>query len=182
VTANAPPGEVEAVGRRNTAFIDALMSMQLWSYLSGIVPGLILSLGYSAVFLYGGHRVISGTLTLGTFVAFMAYQMRLLQPVQALMGLYSSLATVQVSLARVHELLDTAPDVVERPSPLRLPRVEGAIAFNGVTIDLGRGQILRSASFAIANDARSEEHTSELQSRGPLVCRLLLEEQNKRSK
>ena len=151
VTSNAQPREVDAFARRNDAFVRALMSMQLWSYLSGSVPGLLLSLGYGAVFIYGGHRVISGTLTLGTFVAFMAYQMRLLQPVQALMGLYSSLATVQVSLARVHELLDTAPDVVERPSPLRLPRVDGAIAFNGVTIDLGRGQILRSASFAIAS-------------------------------
>jgi ATP-binding cassette subfamily B protein len=150
VTSNAQPREVEAFGRRNESFVRALMSMQLWSYLSGSVPGLLLSLGYGAVFIYGGHRVISGTLTLGTFVAFMAYQMRLLQPVQALMGLYASLATVQVSLARVHELLDTAPDVVERPSPLRLARVEGAIAFNDVTIDLGRGRILRSASFAIA--------------------------------
>ncbi len=150
VTSNAQSREVEAFGRRNESFVGALMSMQLWSYLSGSVPGLLLSLGYGAVFIYGGHRVISGTLTLGTFVAFMAYQMRLLQPVQALMGLYSSLATVQVSLARVHELLDSAPDVVERPDPVRLTRVAGAIAFHDVTIDLGRGQVLRSASFAIA--------------------------------
>ena len=78
---------------------------------------MLLSLGYGAVFVYGGHRVIGGSLTLGTFVAFMAYQMRLLQPVQALMGLYSSLATVQVSLTRVHELLDLPPDVVERRHP-----------------------------------------------------------------
>jgi len=150
VTSNAQSREVDAFGRRNESFVSALMAMQLWSYLSGSVPGLLLSLGYGAVFIYGGHRVISGTLTLGTFVAFMAYQMRLLQPVQALMGLYSSLATVQVSLARVHELLDTAPEVVERPAPVRLARVDGAIAFNDVTIDLGRGQVLRSASFAMA--------------------------------
>jgi len=150
VTSNAQSREVDAFGRRNESFVSALMAMQLWSYLSGSVPGLLLSLGYGAVFIYGGHRVISGTLTLGTFVAFMAYQMRLLQPVQALMGLYSSLATVQVSLVRVHELLDTAPEVVERPAPVRLARVDGAIAFNDVTIDLGRGQVLRSASFAMA--------------------------------
>src|SRR5690625_5765594 len=31
-------------------------------------------------------------------------------------------------------------------------------------------------------DARSEEHTSELQSRGHLVCRLLLEKKNKNDK
>jgi ATP-binding cassette subfamily B protein len=154
VTANAQTREVDAFRRRNTTFIDALMSMQLWSYLSGSVPGLLLSLGYAAVFIYGGHRVINGTLTLGTFVAFMAYQMRLLQPVQALMGLYASLATVQVSMTRVHELLDTPPDVVEREAPVRLTRVDGAIAFDRVTVDLGRGQILQSISFAIAPGER----------------------------
>jgi len=114
------------------------------------VPGLILSLGYAAVFVYGGHRVIDGTLTLGTFVAFMAYQMRLVQPVQSLMGLYASLATVQVSLARVHQLLDTAPEIVEPPSPVHLDRVAGAIEFDRVSIDLGRGQVLADVSFSAA--------------------------------
>jgi ATP-binding cassette subfamily B protein len=154
VTANAQQREVATFRRRNTAFIDALMQMQLWSYLSGSVPGLLLSLGYGAVFVYGGRRVIGGSLTLGTFVAFMAYQMRLLQPVQALMGLYSSLATVQVSLTRVHQLLDLTPDVVERPDPVRLPAVTGAIEFDNIAIDLGRGQLLQSVSFAIAPGER----------------------------
>ncbi|HKB10725.1 MAG TPA: ABC transporter ATP-binding protein [Vicinamibacterales bacterium] len=150
VTSNAQEREADAFRRRNTAFVDALMSMQLWSYLSGSVPGALLGLGHAAVFVYGGHRVIDGSLTLGTFIAFIAYQMRVLQPVQALMGLYANLATVQVSLARVHALLDTAPDVVERSGALRLPRVEGAIAFNRVSVDLGRGQLLQSVSFVVA--------------------------------
>jgi ATP-binding cassette, subfamily B, bacterial len=150
VTSNAQAREVERFSRKNGAFIDALMSMQAWSYLTGIAPGVILSLGYGAVFVYGGHRVIAGTLSVGAFVAFLAYQMRLLQPVQALMGLYASLATVQVSLARVQELLDAAPDVTERAWPVRLDRISGAIAFDGVSMDLGRGQILASVSFSVA--------------------------------
>jgi ATP-binding cassette subfamily B protein len=154
VTSNAQTREADAFRRRNTAFVDALMSMQLWSYLSGSVPGLLLSIGYGVVFIYGGHRVIAGSLTLGTFVAFLAYQMRLQQPVQALMGLYASLATVQVSLRRVHELLDTPPDVVERDAPVRLARVDGAITFDRVTVDLGRGTVLRSASFRVAPGER----------------------------
>jgi ATP-binding cassette subfamily B protein len=113
-----------------------------------------LSLGYAAVFIYGGQRVIDGSLTLGTFVAFMAYQMRVLQPVQALMGLYASLATVQVSLRRVHELLDTPPDVVECRNPVHVSHVTGAIEFDRVSIDLGRGQVLRSMSFAVAAGQR----------------------------
>jgi ATP-binding cassette subfamily B protein len=150
VAANAQRREVDRFARRNGAFIEALMAMQLWSYLAGSVPGAILTIGYAAVFLYGGHRVIGGTLTLGTFVAFMAYQMRLLQPVQALMGLYASLATVQVSLSRVQELLDEPPDVIEAAAPVRLPHVAGAIEFEDVSIDLGRGLVLDGVSFAAA--------------------------------
>src|SRR5690625_5468246 len=42
----------------------------------------------------------------------------------------------------------------------------------------GLGKTLAARSFAQALGLRSEEHTSELQSRGHLVCRLLLEKKN----
>src|SRR5947209_14642745 len=40
------------------------------------------------------------------------------------------------------------------------------------------GQRIRIAGVAASGDPRSEEHTSELQSRQYLVCRLLLEKKN----
>src|SRR5688572_7832677 len=150
VTSNAEAREADRFRAANAAFVRALMSMQLWSYVSGGAPGLVLSAGYVAVFVYGGHRVIAGTLTLGTFIAFMAYYMRLFQPVQALMGLYSNIATVEVSLARVHQLLDTKPDVVEASDPIHVAHVRGAVDFEDVSVDLGRGQILRALSFSVA--------------------------------
>ena len=150
VASNAERYEIERFRDRNHTFVEALLSMQWWSYVSGSAPGLILSAGTAMVFLYGGHRVIEGTMSLGTFVAFLAYYMQLMQPVRGLMGLYGSLATVQVSLTRVYELLDTPPDVVEAEKPRRLTRVEGAIDVDRVSLDLGRGEILRSASFRVA--------------------------------
>src|SRR5437870_11981924 len=42
------------------------------------------------------------------------------------------------------------------------------------------GGVVRSTR-AVLRRARSEEHTSELQSRGHLVCRLLLEKKKKRA-
>ena len=92
-------------------FIKALTTSAL-VVLSGSATKLVRCDGYVLVFIYGGHRVISGALTLGTFIAFMAYYMRVFQPVQALMS-HARISTVQVSLARVHELLDTVPDVVD---------------------------------------------------------------------
>src|SRR5690625_5797370 len=40
---------------------------------------------------------------------------------------------------------------------------------------------LADLGLSLEEDGRSEEHTSELQSRGHLVCRLLLEKKNRRN-
>src|SRR5690606_41943314 len=54
---------------------------------------------------------------------------------------------------------------------LRLPEVEEAIFQR-------HGALLRPRPVRITREQRSEEHTSELQSRENLVCRLLLEKKN----
>ena len=150
VTSNAQEREVARFGDRNRAFVDALMSMQLLTYLSGGLPGLILSAGTGAVFVYGGLRVINGSITVGTFVAFMAYQMRFLPPLQALMGMYANLATVRVSLRRVSEILDEPIEIQESAAALSLPAVRGDVEFDDVTLSFDRGgPVLEHLSFAV---------------------------------
>ncbi|HET9949557.1 MAG TPA: ABC transporter transmembrane domain-containing protein, partial [Longimicrobiales bacterium] len=139
VASNAQAREVDRFRAKNDGFVDALLSMRLFTYLAGGLPWLLLSLGTAAVFLYGGYRVIAGATTLGTFVAFMAYQMRLLGPIQGLMGLYANLASARASLVRVHELLDVPPEVTETPDPVRLARSEGRITLERVRFGFGRG-------------------------------------------
>jgi ATP-binding cassette subfamily B protein len=139
VTSNAQQREIARFGARNKAFVDALMSMQLLTYLSGGLPSLILSAGTAVVFVYGGLRVINGSISVGTFVAFMAYQMQFLPPVQALMGMYANLATVRVSLRRVSEILDEPVEIREPAVALPLRDVRGDIAFDDVTLSFDRG-------------------------------------------
>jgi ATP-binding cassette, subfamily B, bacterial len=139
VTANAQEREAQRFRDRNAAFVRALMSMQRLSYLAGGLPGLILTAGTGAVFVYGGLRVVHGSITVGTFVAFMACQMRVLPPLQALMGMYANLATVRVSLRRVSEILDEPVEVVEDSEAIALPALRGDIEFDEVTLSFGRG-------------------------------------------
>ena len=151
VTSNAQVREADRFRQRNDAFVEALMSMQWVTYLSGGLPGLILSGSTAIVFLYGGSRVIDGTITMGTLVAFMAYQMRVLPPIQALMGLYASLATAKVSLGRVQELLDANVDVIDTPESAGLSRVDGRVTIERVTVSFGRGApLLDDVSIEVA--------------------------------
>jgi ATP-binding cassette subfamily B protein len=150
VASNAQAREVARFRARNDSFVGALMSMQRLTYLSGGLPGVILSLGSGAVFVYGGMRVIRGEITVGTFVAFMALQMRVMPPLQALMGMYANLATVRVSLRRVSEILDEPVEVQERERAMPVAVVAGHIEFQNVTVAFNRGgPVLEDVSFAV---------------------------------
>ncbi|MGE0157836.1 MAG: ABC transporter ATP-binding protein [Gemmatimonadales bacterium] len=150
VGANAQERELERFRARNGTFVRALLSMRLFTYLAGGLPGLLLTAGTAIVFLYGGYRVIAGLTTLGTFVAFMAYQARLMGPLRGLMGLWTNLASVRASLVRVHEVLDTVPDVVEAESPIPLDRCAGAVSLTAVRVGFGRGgEVLDGVSLEI---------------------------------
>ncbi len=152
---NAQEREAGRFRTRNDAFVAAMLRMQWLRYLSGGLPGLLIAAGGCIVFLYGGSRVISGAMTVGTFAAFMAYQMRLLGPIQSLMGLYASVATLRVSLRRVHELLEARVDVAEPANPRPLDRARGAIRLEGVGYSFGRGErVLDRVDLSIAPGER----------------------------
>ena len=150
VGANAQEREVDRFRNKNDSFVDALLSMRLFTYLAGGLPGLLLTTGTGVVFLYGGYLVIDGATTLGTFVAFMAYQMRLMAPIQGLMGLYSNLATARASLVRVHEVLDSPPEVVEANPAKSLLVCKGEVTLEEVHYGFGRGgEVLAGVNLVI---------------------------------
>ncbi|MEK6284155.1 MAG: ABC transporter ATP-binding protein [Acidobacteriota bacterium] len=150
VTSNTQDTEVARFRQKNQGFVDALLSMQLVSYFAGVLPGTVLTLSTALVFLYGGKLVIDGVMELGSLVAFMAYHMRLLAPVQNLMGLYTSIATARVSLNRVFEILDTPVEVNDAPDAVALQAVRGEIEFDDVTLKYDRDTVVLDAvSFKI---------------------------------
>jgi len=150
VASNTQEREVTKFREKNRGFVDALLSMQLVSFFAGAFPGTVLTLSTALVFLYGGKLVIDGAMTIGALVAFMAYHMRLLAPVQNLMGLYTSVATARVSLDRVFEILDAPVEVKESPTALELREVRGDVEFGNVTLKYDRETVVLDAvSFKI---------------------------------
>lgn len=149
VTSNAGDREAAKFGERNSAFVDTLLRLQMTSFLSGALPGTILTAATAGVFLLGGWMIIHGSMTIGTLVAFMAYHMRLLSPVQNMMGLAANLASARVSLGRIFEILDTAPEITERAGAVAIKTVRGDIAFHDVTLRHDRADVLSGVSFSI---------------------------------
>ncbi len=133
----------------NGRFVETMLRMQIASFMTGALPGALLAISTAAVTLFGGWRVFSGELTIGTLVAFMAYHARLFSPVQALLGLSSGLASTRVSLGRIFELFDTVPEVIERADPLTMGPVREAIRFESVHFRHDREAVLDGIDLVI---------------------------------
>lgn len=97
----------------------------LIQYVSKAVNALILFLGAS--------EVISGNLSVGELIAFNMIAGQVVQPVLRLSQLWQDFQQVQVSVARLGDILNTPPEPV--PSNLlTLPPTKGAIDFKNVTM------------------------------------------------
>ena len=82
---------------------------------------------------YGGYAVIQGTTTTGTFFANMTALTLLYAPVKRL---NKTNQTVQEGLAgaeRIFFVIDTEPDIVDRPGAIDLPPIQDGIEFKNVS-------------------------------------------------
>ena len=137
----------------NQGYLRDLLRLQMVSFATSGVPGLMTSLASAAVFVVGGMMVIDGRFTLGGLIAFTLYLSRATGPLQTLLGLYVGAQRAKVSLLRVMDLLGEPPAVRSpaRPRPLP-PAAAGAFVIDAVTFaHPGRPHpVLAGASLVVA--------------------------------
>jgi len=90
------------------------------------------------------------TLSAGTFVSFLLYTTMFIYPIEVIGQMTRTMNRATSSAHRVFEVLDTEPEVVDVPAPVRLEPVEGRVAFEDVTFGYdGVRQVLRGVSFEV---------------------------------
>ncbi len=88
--------------------------------------------GTAAVLYLGVRHIQSGVLSLGEFLLIMGYLAQLYGPIQSLGKQVTSLQNGFSSAERAYQLLDEAPEVIERPDARPLDRASGEIVFDEV--------------------------------------------------
>jgi ATP-binding cassette subfamily B protein len=94
----------------------------------------------AGIVLYGGYQAIEGTVTPGTVVAFVAALSNLFDPIQQLSQLYTTYQSGMAALEKIFQLLDTGPDLHDRPRAAKLPRITGEISFEDVSFAYPRAR------------------------------------------
>jgi len=97
-------------------------------------------LGILAVLWYGAHRVIGGELTLGEFTAFNLWVALLVWPLRVLGQRVGTVQRAVAAAARVTEVLDAEPAVVQAARPVRLKHGAADVAFERVSFGYAPGR------------------------------------------
>lgn len=96
-------------------------------------------IGIIAVLGYGSLKVLNGELRPGLFVVFIQYLPMLFRPITELTRFYNHVQQALASSERVFEVLDTEPQVKDKPDAIKLPRLRGEMAFRNVHFSYGSG-------------------------------------------
>ena len=97
-------------------------------------------LGIAGIIFYGGWQVINGHSTPGTFFSFLTALIMLYEPVKHLSNLNNDIQNGLASATRVYEVLDTPPQIVDKPQALTLPRLRQGIEFRDVSFAYRPGE------------------------------------------
>ncbi|MFO8035461.1 MAG: ABC transporter ATP-binding protein [Anaerolineales bacterium] len=98
------------------------------------------SLGTIILIYFGGRFILGETLAIYDLVAFFLYLELMYQPVRELSGVWENVQRSMAGAERVAELLDEAPDIVEKPDAVSLPgKAEGAIKLKDVSFSYAEG-------------------------------------------
>jgi ABC-type multidrug transport system fused ATPase/permease subunit len=96
--------------------------------------GFLPQLGLAAVLLVGGRSVIHAHLTLGQFSQFYLYLNMLIAPMRSLGVILGLAQRATASGARIFQVLDREPRILEAPDAPPLPPGAGHVEFRGVSL------------------------------------------------
>jgi ATP-binding cassette subfamily B protein len=93
---------------------------------------LISAVAIGSIVFYGGLQVEYGAMTVGGIQAFISYVTFMLWPVQDLARVYAEMQHAIASAERVFSLIDTEPEVTDRPGAIDPGTIQGDIEFDHV--------------------------------------------------
>lgn len=124
------------IGRYKASVEKALqLAVRRAVYSGGFIAFIVFVIfsGIAVVLWYGGHMVIRGSLSAGEMMAFIIYTFIIAFSFAGMAEVYSQFQSARGATKRVFELLDTEPEIQDRPDSQRLLKAQGIVEFKDVT-------------------------------------------------
>ncbi len=111
---------------------------------------ILLAIATAVVMWRGVVLVLNGAITPGTLILFITYMKFVFRPMRQVAKYLARISRATASGERIMEILDTAPEIRDRPGAIETPRIQGRISFEHVTFHYPSGeQALRDINLTI---------------------------------
>ena len=133
----------------NQLYETQLSFTQLLSIFFPIIM-VLMNMGSVAIIYFGGLQVFVGTTSVGTIMAFVNYVFSTMFPVMMLAMMAGQISSASASAERIMQVLDSEPDVQDKPNAIKVSEIKGKVVFNDVEFsyaDDGGDPVLRDISF-----------------------------------
>jgi len=88
---------------------------------------------------YGGHQVLKGNSTPGTFFSFLTALVMIYEPIKSLSRVNSTVQQGMAAAGRVFKILDTPPKITDRPDALSIAPLRNNLEFRDVCFSYDNG-------------------------------------------
>lgn len=129
--------EINKFKRENRTFFDTVMKTVR---ITAALPSLMEfagSVGFGFAIYYGVHEIAKGSLTTGEFISFTAAVISFYRPVKSLTQINNNIQQARAATQRIWTLLDTKPEIIEKPNAIDLQRIKSEIRFESVSFSYG---------------------------------------------
>lgn len=141
--------ESERFASRNRQLFNSLMRGIKTSAVSHPVMEFITMLGTSMVIFVGGYWIVRGTMTVGEFFSFLMALVFFYRPLKDLNGMNNVIQDGVAAAKRIFEVLDTRPDITDRPGAVSVPQDFKTIEFKNVSFRYEDEFVLRDITLAV---------------------------------
>ena len=105
-----------------------------------LVVGFITTSASSLVLGFGAYQILKGQLTLGELLVIIAYLTSVYSPLESIYSAVTYMHAYVAKTKRVFDVLETEPEIRDRPSALALSTIRGKVSFDKVNFAYDEGK------------------------------------------
>ncbi len=149
VTAFGTQGRVlSAFDAENAVLRDQATTATSWAFMIMPLVNVMSTFSIAVVAGLGGWLALQGAVTVGIITSFIFYSRNFVQPLRQLAELYNSVQSALAGAERIFEVVDTKPEITDKPDAKPIGEIQGDVVFDNVDFSYVPGvPVLKNMSF-----------------------------------
>ena len=123
------------------AFVGAQLKFRLAEQALNVATVSITGIATGAILWVSAKQVVDGNVTVGSLWVFVTYMQAIYQLMNQIMFVFGPFQDAVVGVGRAFQVLDTEPDITEKPGAVDLPGFQGELRFDDVRLVHDGGRV-----------------------------------------